>query len=218
MTSTIEDNRCKLLVLDLDTNQITTNDLQTFFTSYGPIEWIELLPKAASAVIQFTSYLVVDRLMQSPTCLIGQTSVRVRRFRSDVTDCRVDSYNLLVNTTATGSSQNPLTEASLHQCFHDYQSRITGLDVFSASQALISFQTYDVVDQILLMPANTFTINDEPLVLQRIIAKINRKSRWDQPSQPLTILPVLSVRDPLMHKLLSHIEYLTKRLRGKWTD
>ena len=67
MTSTIEDNQCKLLVLDLNTNQINTSDLHTHFKSYGPIEWIELLPKLASAVIQFTSVLVIDRLMQSPT-------------------------------------------------------------------------------------------------------------------------------------------------------
>jgi hypothetical protein len=45
--------------------------------------------------------------------------------------------------------------------------------------------------------------------------KIPRKSRWDQPTDPITTIPVLSVRDPVVHKLISHIEYLTKQLRGK---
>ncbi len=60
-----------------------------------------------------------------------------------------------------------------------------------------------------------FIINDIPLVFERMMEKIPRKSRWDQAPLPLTTTPILSVRDPVVHKLISHIEYLTKQLRGK---
>jgi hypothetical protein len=68
------------------------------------------------------------------------------------------------------------------------------------------------------MPSNTFIIDGVPLVFEQMMNKIKKKSRWDQTPAPLTTLPVLSVRDPVVHKLISHIEYLGKQLRGKRND
>jgi len=58
-----------------------------------------------------------------------------------------------------------------------------------------------------------FIINGITLVFERMMEKIPKKSRWDQAPTPLTTVPVLSVRDPVVHKLISHIEYLTKQIR-----
>jgi len=87
------------------------------------------------------------------------------------------------------------------------------LDIIHDNQALISFSNYDYVDQILLMPSNMFIIDGIPLVFERMMEKIYKKSRWDQPPTPLTTAPILSVREPIVHKLITHIEYLTKQLR-----
>ncbi len=64
MTSSFTNNHYKLLILDLDTNKITLENLRTYFTSYGPIEWIETFPGTTSAIIYFVSYLVVDHLVK----------------------------------------------------------------------------------------------------------------------------------------------------------
>ncbi len=60
-----------------------------------------------------------------------------------------------------------------------------------------------------------FIINGITLVFERMMEKIPRKSRWNQAPIPLTTTPILSVRDSVVCKLISHIEYLTKQLRGK---
>jgi hypothetical protein len=117
--------------------------------------------------------------------------------------------------TTPAYSNYLLTETILRNCFQDYQSHILKIDLIHDNQALISFSNYDYVDRILLMPSNTFIIDGVPLVFDRMMNKIKKKSRWDQTSPPLTTLPVLSVRDPVVHKLISHIEYLGKQLRGK---
>jgi len=215
MTSPIHNNRCKLLVLDLDVNKTSIDDLRTFFTPYGRIEWIETFPGSTSAIIYFVSYLIVDRLVNSRTCLINQNNVRLRRFRFDEKDWDVDSQTLYVKLTTPAYSNYVLTETALRNCFQDYQSHILKMDLIHDNQALISFSNYDYVDRILLMPSNTFIIDGVPLVFERMMNKIKKTSRWDQTSAPLTTLPVLSVRDPVVHKLISHIEYLGKQLRGK---
>ena len=80
------------------------------------------------------------------------------------------------------------------------------------SQALITFESFDHVDQILLMPSHMFMIDGQTLQLERLLArKKPRHSRWDQTSNVTT----LAVRNPLMYKLISHIEYLSKQLQGK---
>jgi len=213
MTSSINNNRCKLLVLDLDTNQTSIDDLRTFFVSYGPVEWIETFPGSTSAIIYFVSYLIVDRIINYRTCLIGQNNVRLRRFRLDRNNWHIDSHTLHVKLTAPTYSSCVLTEAVLRYCFRDYQSYINKVDIIHDNQALISFSNYDYVDQILLMPSSMFIIDGVSLVFERMMEKINKKSRWDQPPVPLTTIPLLSVRDPVVHKLISHIEYLTKQLR-----
>jgi len=97
--------------------------------------------------------------------------------------------------------------------FEDYQLYIDKLEILNDNQALITFSDYDYVDQILLISSNKFMIEDEPLILERMIPKIPKKSRWDQVPSLLTTTPVLSVRDPVVHKLMTHIEYLTKQIR-----
>ncbi|CAF0987292.1 unnamed protein product [Rotaria sordida] len=213
MTSSINNNRCKLLVLDLDINQISTDDLRTFFISYGSVEWIKTFPESSSAIIYFASYLIVDRLVNYRTCVIGQSIVRLRRFRLEQDNWHIDSHTLSVKLTTSSYSNSVLTEAALLYCFRDYQSYINRLDIINENKALISFSYHDYVDQIVLMPSTMFIIDGAPLVFERIMEKIKKTSRWDQPSAPLTTKPVLSVRDPVAHKLISHIEYLTKQLR-----
>jgi len=215
MTSPIHNNRCKLLVLDLVVNKTSIDDLRTFFTPYGPIEWIETFPGSTSAIIYFVSYLIVDRLVNYRTCLINQNNVRLRRFRLDENNWHIDSQTLYVKLTTPAYSNYVLTETALRNCFQDYQSHILKIDLIQDNQALISFSNYDYVDQILLMPSNTFIIDGVPLVFEQMPNKIKKKSRWDQTLAPLSTLPVLSVRDPVVHKLISHIEYLGKQLRGK---
>ncbi|UJR36752.1 hypothetical protein I4U23_029467 [Adineta vaga] len=209
MTSSISKNRCKLLVLDLDVNQISIEALRKYFTAYGPVEWIQLFPESTSAMIYFVSYQTVDNLITHRTCSIGQNLVRLRRFRLDQNNWHIDSHTLYIKF----NSNHILTEECLHYCFRDYQCQITKIDMLYDNQALISFSNYDYVDQILLMPINTFQIDNTPLVFERMMEKIKKKSRWDQTSTPLASVPVLAVRDPLTHKLINHIEYLTKQLR-----
>ncbi len=215
MTSSINNNRCKLLVLDLDINKITLNNLRTFFSSYGPVEWIETFPGTTSAIIYFASYLIVDHLIKYRTCLIGQNKIRLRRFRLDQNNWHIDSHTLHMKFSTSVYPNCLLTEATLRFCFRDFQSNITKLDIIQDNQALISFSNYDYVDQILLLPSNMFVINGISLVFERMMEKIIKKSRWDEAPAPLTTVPVLSARDPVIHKLMSHIEYLTKQLRGK---
>jgi len=215
MTSSINNNRCKLLVLDLDINKISLTDLRTYFSSYGPVEWIETFPGSTSAIIYFVSYLTVDHLIKQRTGLIGQNNIRLRRFRLDSNNWHIDSHTLHVKFSTSIYTNCILNEENLRFCFRDFQSSMTKLDLIQDNQALISFSNYDYVDQILLVSPNMFSINGIPLVFERMMEKIPRKSRWDQPTDPLTTIPVLSVRDPVVHKLISHIEYLTKQLRGK---
>ncbi|CAF1335677.1 unnamed protein product [Adineta steineri] len=209
MTSSINNNRCKLLVLDLDVKQINMDILRTFFSLYGVIEWIQIFPEFNSAIIYFVNYLIADHLINYRTCLIGQNNVRLRRFRLDQTNWNIDSHTLYVKL----NFDCILTEEALRYCFRDYQPHINKLDLLHDNQALISFTNYDYVDQILLMPSNAFIINNVPLVFERMIEKINKKSRWDQGPSPLPTGSVLPVRDPVIHKLISHIEYLAKQLR-----
>jgi hypothetical protein len=215
MTSPINNNRCILLILDLDINKISINDLQTFFKSYGPIEWIETFPKSSSAIISFVSYLIVDRLVSSRTCLIGQNKLRLRRFRSDQTNCHIDSHVLCIKLPSLAYSNYVFTEESLRNYLRNYRSYIDKLDIINGKQALITFSDYDYVDQILLVPSNMFMVNDETLILERIMPKPNQTSRWNEPSVPLSTVPVLSERDPVVYKLITHIERLVKQLRGK---
>jgi len=213
MTSSINNNRCKLLILDLNINKISVSDLRTYFSSYGPVEWIETFPGSTSAIIYFVSYLTVDYLVKLRTCLIGQNSIRLRRYRLDQNNWHIDSHTLHVKLSTPVYSNNILNESALRFCFRDFQSYITKLDIIYDNQALIFFSNYDYVDQILLQPSNMFIINGITLVFERMMEKIPKKSRWDQAPTPLTTVPVLSVRDPVVHKLISHIEYLTKQLR-----
>ncbi|CAF2794032.1 unnamed protein product [Rotaria sp. Silwood2] len=213
MTSSINNNRCKLLVLDLDIKQTSIDDLRTFFSSYGPVEWIETFPESSSVIIYFISYLIVDHLVNYRTCIIGQSVVRLRRFRLDQNNWHFDSCTLYIKLTTSPYSNSVLTEVALRYCFRDYLPYINKLDIINENNALVSFSHYDYVDQIILMPSTMFIIDDVPLVFERIIEKVNKKSRWDQSSAPLTTKPILSVRDPVVHKLISHIEYLTKQLR-----
>jgi hypothetical protein len=212
----MNNNRCKLLVLDLDINKINLVDLRTYFSSYGPVEWIETFPGSSSAIIYFVSYLTVDRLIKQRIGLIGQNNIRLRRFRLDSNNWHIDSYTLHVKLSIPIYTDCILNEETLRFCFQDFQNSITKLDLIQDNQALISFSNYDYVDQILLIsPPDMFSINGIPLVFERMMDKIPRKSRWDQPPDPLSTIPVLSVRDPVVHKLISHIEYLTKQLRGR---
>jgi hypothetical protein len=215
MTSSINNNRCKLLVLDLDTNKISIDDLRAYFISYGPVEWIETFPESTSAIIYFVSHLIVNRLVSYRTCLIDQNNVRLRRFRLDQTNWHIDSHTLYIKLSAPTYSHCGINEVSLRYCFRDYQSYITKIDIINNSQALVSFSYYDHVDQILLMPLDMFMIDEIQLVFERMMEKIEKKSRWDQAPAPLTTVPLLSAREPVVHKLISHIEYLTRRLRGE---
>jgi RNA recognition motif-containing protein len=215
MTSSIDNNRCKLLVLDLDINKINFDNLRTYFSSYGPVEWIEIFPGTTSGIIYFVNYLTVDHLIKYRTCLIGQNKVRLRRFRLDQNNWHIDSHTLHVKFSTLVYPNYLLTEANLRFCFRDFQSNITKLDIIDDNQALIFFSNYDYVDQILLLPSNMFIINNISLVFERMMEKITKKSRWDEAPTPSITIPVLSARNPVVHKLMNHIEYLTKQLRGK---
>lgn len=215
MTSSIDSNRCKLLLLDLGVNQISIADLRAYFSSYCPVEWIETFPGSTSAIIYFVSYLPVDQLVQQHTVSLGQNKIRLRRFRLDSNNWHIDSHTIHVKLSTPVYTDGMLTETVLRFCFRDFQSALTKLDLIQDNQALISFSNYDYVDQILLLPCNKFIVNGIPLVFERMMEQIPKKSRWDQPSAPLTTTPVLSVRDPVVHKLVRHIECLAKQLRGK---
>ena len=146
MSSSIGNNRCKLLVLDLDANKTSSDDLRTFFSSYGPVEWIEIFPESTSAIIYFVSYLIVDRLLTFHTCFIGGNNVRLRRFRLDQTNWHMDAHTLHVKLATPAYSNCGFTESSLRYCFRDYQSYIKDLNIISNNQALISFSNNDYVD------------------------------------------------------------------------
>jgi len=212
MTSLIEENRCKLLVLDLNSQQINiNNDLHHYFNRYAPIELIQFYPNSPSAIIHFYSYEIVDYLIHFKTCSINNQTVRLRRFRSDISTCHTDSSTLRIKSTGI----EPLTEESLRKCFSYHQSSIKSIELICHSQALITFENYDHVDQILLMPSHMFMINDQIVQVERILAKKKpRRSRWDQTNDVMT----LSVRNPLMYKLVSHIEYLSKQLQEQPTQ
>lgn len=215
MTSSSNKNRCKLLILDLDTSKTSIADLRTHFTTYAPIEYIETFSGGTSAIICFVSYLPVNHLVQQRTAQLGQNKIRLRPFRFDPHNWHIDSHTIHVKLSASVYNNHLLNEAVLRFCFRDYQSAITKLDLLEENQALISFTNYDYVDQILLQPPMTFVVNEIPLVFERMMEQIPKKSRWDQASDPLTAIPVLSKRDPVVYKLMKHIEYLTKQLRGK---
>jgi len=183
-------NRCKLLILDIDFNQLNSNDLRTFFTFYGPIEWIEIFPRLSSAIIYFVSYLIVDRLVSYRTCLIKQNQVRLRRFRLDKINWNIDCHTLHVKF-----SNIKLTESLLLQRFQEYQSYILKINVYPNNQALIFFLDYDYIDKILLLP-----LNNQSFVLERMI-------QWKR--------SLSHRRDPIINQLLNQIEYLSKQLRGK---
>ena len=213
MTCAIDDNQCKLLVLGLNTadSPTSTQDLRSYFTSYGSIEWIQLFTNGSSAVIHFTQSATVDRLVRQRTGLLGQQSLRLRRFRLDDTNWHLDSCTLYVKFNRLV----PLTEASLQHCFRDYQPYIRRLDVIDGDRALISFCDYDHVDRILLEPANSWMIHGEGPTLERLMTRPIKRSRWDQRPTPSSSLPVLAERNPVVHQLITHIEYLAKQLRGE---
>ena len=214
-SSSCENNRCKLLILDFDTNKTSIADLRTHFSTYAPIEYIETFTEGTSAIIYFVSYLPVDHLVQQRTAILDQKKIRLRRFRFDPHNWHIDSHTIHVKLATPVYNNHLLNEAVLRFCFRDFQSAITKLDLLEENQALISFSNYDYVDQILLLPSTTFIVNGIPLVFERMMEQIPKKSRWDQAPDPLTTIPILSKRDPLVHKLMKHIEYLTKQLRGK---
>jgi hypothetical protein len=194
--SSTNSNRCKLLVFNIDTNRLNFNDLRTFFTEHGPIEWIKIFPKFSSAIIQFRSYLSVDRLVSYRRCLIDKNDVRLRRFRLDKINCHIDCHILRVKSTNVN-----LTESLLLNCFEKYQCHIVKINLYSNNQASIFFSDYDYVDQILLLPLNSFQINnDESLGLERMIERKRLQVRK---------------RDPIIQQLFDQIEHLSKQLRGK---
>lgn len=205
MTSSIQDNRCKLLVLDLDIDKISVNDLRTYFSTYGSIEWIKTYSGSKSAIIYFTNYLTVDHLIDVRTCITNHNTLRLRRYRLDENNWHIDSQTLLVKLI---TSNNVLNESTLQYHFQDYKSHIVKVDIIDEYQALISFSNYDYVDQIILKPSTIYAF-------ERILEKPKRKSRWDQAPVPLSTQPILAVRNPVVYKLLTHIEYLTKQIRGK---
>ena len=215
MTSLPDNNRCKLLILDLDTSTTSLADLRTHFTSYAPIEYIETFFNGTSAIIYFVSYLPMNHLVQQRTALLGQNKIRLRRFRLDSNNWHIDSHTIHVKLSTLVCDTQLLSEAVLRFCFRDFQSSITKIDLIDNNQALISFSHYDYVDQILLLPPEMFIVNGIPLVFERMMEYIPKKSRWDQRPDPLTTIPVLSKRDPVVHKLIKHIEYLAKQIQGK---
>lgn len=215
MMSSFEENQRKLLVLDVDFNRISLEKIQNYFLQFGSIESIENFENFSSISIRFSTVNVVDRLVQLSFCLIENFAVRLRRFRSDLLSAHLDCFTLRMKFEAKKSKIQWLNEISLRQCFSSYQSSICSIDLIDENQALINFRHYDSVDQILLQPVEHFRINNCSLQLERIMTKSHRKTRWDDPSQPLTNQPTLAQRNPLVYRLLSHIEYLTKKLRGK---
>lgn len=212
MTSLPENNLCKLLLLDIDPSKTSRADLRIHLTSYAPIEYIETFFKGTSAIIYFVSYLPVNHLVEQRTAILGENRIRLRRFRLDSNNWHIDSRTIHVKLSGDGQL---LDETVLRFCFRDFQSSINKIDLIDHSQALISFSHYDCVDQILLRPSEMFIVNGIPLVFERMMEHIPKKSRWDQQSEPLATIPVLSQRDPVVYKLIKHIEYLTRQIRGK---
>ncbi|CAF1006701.1 unnamed protein product [Adineta steineri] len=192
MTCLPNNNRCKLLVLDIDINQLNSDDLRRFFIPYGPIESVEIFPRCSAAIIYFVSYLSVDRLVSYRTYLIHQNYVRLRRFRLDQTNWNIDCRTLRVKFNTT--TNNKLTELSLAHCFKEYQSYIEKITVYPNNHGLILFSDYNYVDQLLLLPVNVYQINNKTLTLERMIQK---------------------KRDPIVGRLLNQNEYLLKQLRDK---
>jgi hypothetical protein len=195
MTSSTNNNRCKLLVFNIPANRLNSGDLKTFFTEYGPIEGTKIFSKFSSAIIYFTSYLSVDRLVSNRTCLIDENYVRFRRFRLDKINCHIDCHILRVKLINV-----KLTELLLFNCFEKYRPYIKKINVYSNNQALIFFSDYDYIDQILLLPKNSFQINNESLELERMVE--SKKSQVQK-------------KDLIIQQLFTQIECLSQQLRGK---
>ncbi|UJR09450.1 hypothetical protein I4U23_013689 [Adineta vaga] len=205
-SSNHEDNRCKLLVLDIDSNQVNSDDIRRYFLTYGPIEWIEIFPKLSSAVIYFVSYLTVNRLVGVRTCFINQNQLRLRHFRPDETNWNIDIRTLRVKFHTTNQMNIKFTESTLFHCFKEYQSCIMKMTVYPNNHALLLFSDYIYVDQLLLLPINRFQIDSQPLILERLIRK-NRLQQQQQQQKPM--------RDSVIEQLWDQIEYLSKQLREK---
>lgn len=213
MTSSIQTNRSKLLILDIDFHHINLNDLRNYFSAYGSIESIDTYPQSQSALITYSNEFPIEHLITFQTCFLKEKTLRLRRYRFDSANWHIDSQTLFIKLSPPIYPMTLLTETTIYQCFRNYQLGITKIDCIDNNQALISFVNYDFVDRILLMPTSTFVINDVPLVFERMMQRIPRKSRWDQLPIPIANTPVLSVRDPVVYKLIGHIEYLTKQIR-----
>lgn len=214
MTSSINTNYSKLLILDIDFQIINLSDLRTYFSSYDVIQSIETYSYLKSALITFPNELIVNYFINCQTCLIKQKRLRLRRYRFQSDNWHIDSHTLLVKLSSPIFPNTLLTETTIYQYFRNYQTAITKIDLIDHNQALVSFVNYDFVDQILLMPTSMFVINGIPLVFERMMERIPKQSRWDQESVPASNKEVLSVRDPVVYKLMCHIEYLSKQLRG----
>ncbi|CAF1096353.1 unnamed protein product [Adineta ricciae] len=206
-SNSYEDNRCKLLVLDIDVNQLNSNDLRRYFTTYGPIEWMEIFPKFSSAIIYFVSYLIVDRLVRYRTCSINQNQLRLRHYRSDETSAHIDTRTVRIRLSNPRNTNLKLTESILFPCFERYQSFINKINVFPNNHALIHVSDYIYADRILLDSNNEFQINGQSLILERFV----RKGRIQQRQQQQRKQP----RDVVIDQLLDRIASLSRQLREK---
>ncbi|CAF1662850.1 unnamed protein product [Adineta ricciae] len=204
-SNSYENNRCKLLVLDIDVKQLNSNDLRQYFTTYGPIEWMEIFPKFSSAIIYFVSYLIVDRLVRYRTCSINQNQLRLRHYRSDEASAHIDTRTVRIRLSNPRNTGLKLTQSRLSPCFERYQSFINKITVFPNNHALIIFSDHIYADRVLLDSNNEFQINGQSLILERLVRK-SRTQQQQQRKQP---------RDVVVDQLLDRIASLSRQLREK---
>jgi len=70
-----------------------------------------------------------------------------------------------------------LTQSALLYCFEKYRSNITDVNIYSNNQGLIFFSDYNYVDELLLLSSNSFKINNESLVVERMMQRKRFQSK-----------------------------------------
>ena len=182
------DNDCyKIFLSNLD-GRINTEDVQRFFSAFGPIEHIESwTPK--SAVIVYADLDSIDRCLATyRKCTINEQEIFIRRFRYGYIERPyMDSSVLLVKPTISDLAIE-WNERTLRQCFDAYEQHIEHVRVVSTRlHALIYFKDYDVVDRVLLQTSlfrvdgvsiemkrakrSTTKPDDDQVLIERLLAK-----------------------------------------------
>ena len=161
------DNDCyKLFLSNLD-GRINTEDVQRFFSAFGPIEHIESWTHK-SAVIVYADLDSLDRCVAAHRkCTINQQEIFIRRFRYGYIERPYMDSSVLFVKPKISDLAIEWNEQTLRQCFHAYEQHIEHVRVVPTRlQALVYFKDYDFVDQILLQTSR-FRVDGVSIEMKR---------------------------------------------------